>query len=290
MCARGSIVSWSRGGRAVAVRTADGVEHGAGRAVLADVHVVRLYRDLVGDEHLPDAMRHALERFDPGQGTFKVDWALSAPVPWLDADAARAGTVHLADSPEELATTATQIANGYIPERPFLLFGQMTTTDPTRSPPGTEAAWAYTHVPIATKGDAGGELKGLWDDAETGAFVERIEARIEAYAPGFCDRIAARHVFTPPALEAANANLVGGDVNGGTGQLHQQLVFRPVPGLARPETPVPGLFLASASAHPGGGVHGACGANAARAALLAARPGGRWVSGAIRRAANAIGS
>jgi phytoene dehydrogenase-like protein len=143
-------------------------------------------------------------------------------------------------------------------------------------------------VPIAPRGDAGGELKGIWDESETAAFVERMEARVEAYAPGFRDRIIARHVFTPPALEAANANLVGGDVNGGTAQLHQQLVFRPVPGLGRPETPIAGLYLASASAHPGGGVHGACGANAARAALVLDRPGGRFLSGAVRRVSRRV--
>jgi phytoene dehydrogenase-like protein len=101
--------------------------------------------------------------------------------------------------------------------------------------------------------------------------VERIEAIIDALAPGFRGSIRARHVFTPPGLEAANPNLDGGAVNGGTTQLHQQLVFRPVPGLGRPETPIPGLYLASASAHPGGGVHGAAGANAARAAVLGDR-------------------
>jgi phytoene dehydrogenase-like protein len=118
------------------------------------------------------------------------------------------------------------------------------------------------------RGDAGGGgITGTWDTSETEQFVARMEARIEALAPGFGDLVMARHVFTPPTLEAANANLVGGDVNGGTAQLHQQLVFRPIPGLARSETPIRGLYLASASAHPGGGVHGACGANAARSAL-----------------------
>jgi phytoene dehydrogenase-like protein len=140
--------------------------------------------------------------------------------------------------------------------------------DPTRSPPGTETAWAYTHVPQRVRGDAGGELKGRWDFGEAEAFADRIEARIEALAPGFRSLIRGRYVATPPLLEAGNANLVGGAVNGGSAQLHQQLVFRPLPGVARAETPVRGLYLGSASAHPGGGVHGACGANAARAALV----------------------
>jgi phytoene dehydrogenase-like protein len=153
-----------------------------------------------------------------------------------------------------------------------VLLGQMTTTDPTRSPAGTEAAWAYTHVPQQVRGDAGSDhgfaIAGSWDDRDCAEIVRRIEGRIEAHAPGFRDRVIARHVLSPLDMERRNANLVGGDISGGTAQLHQQLVFRPVPGLARSETPIAGLFLASASAHPGGGVHGACGANAARAALF----------------------
>ena len=117
-------------------------------------------------------------------------------------------------------------------------------------------------------GDGAQELKGVWDDDEGERFADRMEARIERLAPGFRDRIVARHVLTPPALEASNANLVGGDIGSGTMQLSQQLVLRPVPGLGRAESPIKGLYLASASAHAGGGVHGACGANAARAALL----------------------
>jgi phytoene dehydrogenase-like protein len=147
----------------------------------------------------------------------------------------------------------------------------MTTSDPTRSPAGTESLWGYTHVPHRVKGDAGGDLAGKWDERETEEFVARVERELEAGAPGFADRVVGRNVLTPPMLEAADANLVGGAVNGGTAQLHQQLIFRPTLGLGRAETPIRGLFLASASAHPGGGVHGACGANAARAALLAER-------------------
>jgi phytoene dehydrogenase-like protein len=148
--------------------------------------------------------------------------------------------------------------------------GQMTTADPLRSPAGTESAWAYTHVPAEIRGDAGragGTIRGRWDDAERDAVVERIEQRIEEHAPGFRDLVVARHVMAPADLESANPSLVGGDISGGTQQLHQQLVFRPVPGLSRAATPVRGLYLGSSSAHPGGGVHGACGANAARAAL-----------------------
>ncbi|MFD7513039.1 phytoene desaturase family protein, partial [Streptomyces sp. NPDC059853] len=131
-------------------------------------------------------------------------------------------------------------------------------------------AWAYTHVPHRVRGDAAGQgLTGRWDEREREAMADRVEEQVERYAPGFRALIAARRVLCPPVLEAADANLHGGAVNGGTTSLHQQLVFRPVPGTGRPETPVRGLYLASASAHPGGGVHGACGANAARAALRA---------------------
>ena len=257
-----------RDGRAKAVRVASGEVVPARRAILADVGAPVLYLDLVGPHHLRDRFVKRVGRFTHGPATVKVDWALSGPVPWTDPDVSRAGTVHVADSVDELTGTFRAVHDGVIPARPFLLVGQMTTADPTRSPAGTEALWAYTHVPQHTRSDAGGELKGTWDDAEGEVFAERMEERIERLAPGFRDRIVARHVFTPPGLEAANANLVGGDIGGGTMQLSQQLVLRPVPGLARAETPITGLYLASASAHPGGGVHGACGANAARAALL----------------------
>ena len=161
--------------------------------------------------------------------------------------------------------------------------------DPTRQPAGAETAWAYTHVPHQVNGDAGGDgLTGSWDERETAAFVARLEAQVEALAPGFGDLVRARHVFTPANFASFDENLVGGALNGGTAQIHQQLIFRPTPGLGRPETPLRGLFLASASAHPGGGVHGACGANAARAAL--ARQRARRVSVAAAAGAAAYGS
>jgi phytoene dehydrogenase-like protein len=208
-----------------------------------------------------------LRRFQYDSSTVKVDWALSGPIPWMAEDARRAGTVHLAEGMDHFVEASRDLAMGCIPARPHLVVGQMGVADPTRSPAGTETAWAYTHVPQRVRGDAGGDLKGVWDFGEAEAFADRVEARIEALAPGFRSLIRGRYVATPPLLEAADANLVGGAVNGGTAQLHQQLVFRPVPGLGRAETPVRGLYLGSASAHPGGGVHGACGANAARAAL-----------------------
>jgi len=158
---------------------------------------------------------------------------------------------------------------GAVPAAPFMLAGQMTTTDPTRSPAGTESFWAYTHVPQETRTDAGaGDVAGTWDRDDCERFADRMQARMERLAPGFGAMILARRVLGPRELESRNANLVGGAVGGGTSQLHQQLVFRPVPGLGRAETGIGGLYLGSASAHPGGGVHGAPGSNAARAALL----------------------
>jgi phytoene dehydrogenase-like protein len=149
--------------------------------------------------------------------------------------------------------------------------------DPTRQPRGAETAWAYTHVPQQIDGDERGRLTGRWDEADEQAMAERVEERIERLAPGFRALIVGRHVFTPRTMELADRNLVGGAINGGTAQLHQQLVFRPAAGLRRAATPVPGLYLASASAHPGGGVHGACGANAARAALSLRERGRRLI-------------
>ncbi len=257
-----------RGGRAVAVRTSGGETVSADRAVLADVSVPALYGELVDARHVPGRVLADLRRFQWDFATFKVDWALDGKVPWTAEDAATAGTVHLADGVDGLTRFASQISMGQVPDRPFALFGQMTTADATRSPAGTEAAWAYTHVPHHVRGDAGDDgLTGVWNQAEQEAMADRMEHQVERYAPGFSSRIRARRILAPPTLEAMNANLHGGAINGGTTALHQQLLFRPTPGTGRPETPVKGLYLASAGAHPGGGVHGAPGANAAHAAL-----------------------
>jgi phytoene dehydrogenase-like protein len=259
-----------RGGRAVGVAVAGGDTITARRAVLADCDVQRLLLSMVDPEHVPAEHRDRLRRrFQRSSATFKVDWALSAPIPWSEPAARRAGTVHVAESLDELSITSTQLAIGLVPAAPFLLVGQMTTADASRSPRGTESAWTYTHVPVAARGDAGDDgISGRWETADRERFVRRIEQRIELLAPGFADRVIARHVMAPPDLEARDGNLVGGDISGGTAQLHQQAIFRPVSGWGRPETPVRRLYLASASAHPGGAVHGACGANAARAAIL----------------------
>lgn len=269
-------------GRAVGVRTAGG-DVAARSAVLADVGAPALFLQLVQRGHLPSRLLDDLRRFQYDNATVKVDWALDGPVPWEAEDARRAGTVHVTEGVDELTHHATQLVTGRIPDRPFLVFGQYGMADPSRAPEGAETAWAYTHVPHLVKSDAGGDgLTGAWDERETDAFAARIEREVEALAPGFRDRIRARHVLTPPGMEARNANLWNGALNGGTAQLQQQVVFRPTSGLGRPETPVRGLYLASASAHPGGGVHGGPGANAARAALKAARP---WPLGLGSRAA-----
>lgn len=256
-----------RSGRAVAVRLAGGETVPARRAVVADVAASHLYLDLVGPEHLPARLTSEVRRWQLDHGTFKVDWALARPIPWQDDQARRAGAVHLGRDMEHLSSYAGDLAAGRVPEKPFLLLGQMGRADPTRSPPGTETAWAYTHVPNprARPGAA------RWDEATRSALAERIEAEVEARAPGFRALVLGRRVADPLRLEAEDANLVGGAVNAGTAQLHQQLVFRPVPGRAGPATPVEALYLASASAHPGGGVHGACGAAAARLVLRRSR-------------------
>ncbi|MFJ6940154.1 phytoene desaturase family protein [Streptomyces sp. NPDC101132] len=257
-----------RQGRAVGVRTADGGGVAARRAVLADVAAPALYGGMVDEALLPGRLLADLKAFHWDFATVKVDWALNGPVPWTAPGAAGAGTVHLADGVDALTRFAAQIAMGQVPDEPFLLMGQMTTADPARSPAGTESAWAYTHVPQHVRGDAGGQgLSGTWDHGEQERMADRVEDQIERHAPGFRSRVLARRVLAPPTLEGLDANLHGGAINGGTAALHQQLFFRPLPGTGRPETPVRGLYLASASAHPGGGVHGAPGANAARAAL-----------------------
>lgn len=248
------------GRRVRGVRLADG-ERIAAPVVVADVLATSLYGGLVPAEDLPARTTWGMRRFRMDPGTVKVDWALSGPVPWAVAPPYAPGTVHVADSVEEIEVGIRQIAAGVLPERPFLVAGQMTTTDPTRSPAGTESMWAYTHVP-----------HGLdWTPDSLERFADRMQSRLEALAPGFGSRVLARRILGPADFEARDANLVGGALNGGTAQLRQQLVLRPVPGLGRAETPIRGLYLGSASAHPGGGVHGAAGSNAARAALAHAR-------------------
>jgi phytoene dehydrogenase-like protein len=194
-------------------------------------------------------------RYRYGPATVKVDWALEGPIPWEAAEARAAGTVHLSGDEAELLATIAQHRDR-LPERPFLLLGQQSLADRTRAPQGKHTAWAYTHGPQT----------GIDWSRELERHVERIEAQVERFAPGFRDLILARHVMGPVDLERRNRNLVGGDVGGGSYRL-RQVVFRPVPRLSPYRTPVAGLYLGSAATFPGGAVHGVPGDAAARVAL-----------------------
>ncbi|MDT7580135.1 MAG: hypothetical protein QOK35_1399 [Pseudonocardiales bacterium] len=257
------------GGRAVTVHTTAGLTVRVRRAVIADVNAPTLYRDLLPADAVPARLRADLERFEWDTPVVKLNWALDGPIPWRAAEVGSAGTVHLGADEFGLVRWSADLESRTLPSSPFLLFGQMTTADPSRSPAGTESAWAYTHLP-----------RGIDDEASADELARRVDATVEAFAPGFADRVVHRHVQGPRDLEATDPNLVSGAVNGGTAQLFQQLVFRPVPGLGRPETVVGNVYLGGSSAHPGGGVHGVCGAMAARAALRA-----EGVTGRVRRRA-----
>ncbi|MDQ1652757.1 MAG: hypothetical protein QOI35_1957 [Cryptosporangiaceae bacterium] len=253
-------------GIAVGVVDASGEAIRARRAVLADVSAPTLYTELLNPQILPARFRSDLDRFQWDNDVVKVDWALSSPVPWNNPDAHGAGTVHLGTDLDGLTGYAADLARGRLPETLFLLMGQMTTSDPVRSPAGTESLWAYTHVP-----------RGLLWTADTAAgYADRIEELVERYAPGFRGLVKARAVAAPGV--GGHGDVV---VNGGTAAISQQLVFRPVPGLGRADTPIDRLYLASASAHPGGGVHGAPGNNAAAAALARAGAFGDLSRGTI---------
>jgi phytoene dehydrogenase-like protein len=228
-------------------------ELGDARAVLLDV-TPRGLLALAG-ERLPSRYRRRLERYRYGPGVFKLDWALDGPIPWRAEECARAATVHLGATLEEIAKSEAAPARGEIVERPYVLLAQQSLFDPTRAPAGQHAAWAYCHVPNGSTVD----------------MTERIEGQVERFAPGFRERILARSALGPADLERYNANYVGGDINGGAATL-SQLLTRPVARLSPYTTPLPGVFLCSSSTPPGGGVHGMCGYHAARAALRSLRP------------------
>ncbi|MEV4104043.1 NAD(P)/FAD-dependent oxidoreductase [Nonomuraea sp. NPDC049649] len=196
---------------------------------------------------LPPGYRDRLLRFRHGPGVFKLDWALDGPVPWRDPAVAGAGTVHLGGTLEEIALSEAETAAGRHSPRPYVLLVQPYAADPTR---GGHTLWAYCHVPNGSAADMTGP----------------IEAQIERYAPGFRERVLARHAMGPAELEAANPNLVGGDIGGGLASL-AQFVKRPVWSPAPWRTPLPGVFLCSSSTPPGPGVHGMGGWQAARLAL-----------------------
>ncbi len=213
----------------------------------------------ISGDRLPAGYRRALARFRYGPGAFKADYALSAPIPWRARECARAGTVHLGGTLDEIAAAAQAVAAGRPPDRPFVIVAQHTLFDASRAPPGRHTAWACCQVPHGFAGDAAAAL----------------EAQIERFAPGFRDVVLARSVRGPPALERDDPNLVGGDVGGGEVSL-RQVVFRPAARVVPWATPVPGLLLCSSSTPPGGGVHGMCGYLAARAALREVERGRVW--------------
>lgn len=204
---------------------------------------------------LPERYRRHLENFRHGPGIFKIDYALSGPIPWTAEACGRAGTVHLGGTIEEVAHAERQVTQGEVPRSPFVLLTQPTVFDPSRAPDGQHVAWAYCHVPYGCPVD----------------MTAAIEAQIERFAPGFRERILARSVTSPGTISQGNANLAGGDISGGACDLWQ-LIARPVLSFDPYRMPVRGhggsqLYLCSSSTPPGGGVHGMCGWHAARSAL-----------------------
>lgn len=267
-----------RDGRAVGVQTADGRDIAARRGVLATTDVAVLLRDLVGLEQLPSSVADGLRRFERDLPTVKVNWLLPQTVPWTADGARRAGTVHLGEGTDAAVRSATDLETGRRPRRPFLVVGQMATADPSRAPVGHEVLWAYTHLPRSLA-----DAPAAAVDRVAMRVADQMAQTLERYAPGALDGATEFHVQTPGELQREDASLVRGGLNGGTSQLHQQLVLRPFAGALGPRLPVEGLYLAGSGAHPGGGVHGACGQNAAVAALRDARAWGPVVR-PVRRA------
>lgn len=245
-----------RGRRAVGVTTAGGRTVRARRAVVADVTAPRLFCEMLPADAVPAGLRRQLEHFVWDPPVVKVNYALDGRIPWRAQSLAAAGTVHLGADADGLMRWMADLNTRVVPEHPFMLLGQTTTADPSRSPAGTESVWAYTHLP-----------RNVADDAAAERLAAAVDRVIEEHAPGFGSRVIGRFVQRPSDLQASDANLHLGALNGGTAQLQQMLIFRPAPGMGRAETPIERLYLGSASATPGGSVHGACGRNAANAAL-----------------------
>jgi phytoene dehydrogenase-like protein len=220
----------------------------AARAYLLDLGPAQLLR--WSGLRWPKGYRRRLARYRYGPGVFKIDWALSGPIPWRAEACRRAGTVHVGGTAEEIAVSEHDAWHGRVTEKPFILVGQSSLFDATRAPAGAQTGWAYCHVPHGSTVDR----------------TAAIEAQIERFAPGFRDLILARHTINSAALEAYNPNCVGGDINGGAATL-AQLFTRPVARLVPYATPDPRVFLCSASTPPSGGVHGMCGYQAAQAVL-----------------------
>jgi phytoene dehydrogenase-like protein len=241
-------------GRIVGVELAGG-ERLAAPLVIADVMPGAL-ATLAGDA-LPARYARALRRYRQGPATLKVDWALDGQIPWSAPEAREAGTVHVGGTAREVLETTRPSAA--LRERPFMLLGQQSIADPSRAPAGKHTAWAYTRGPHSIDWQAGNDRQ-----------VERMEAQVERFAPGFRERILARHVLGPAELQRRNANLIGGDVGGGSYSL-AQVFFRPVLSPAPYRTPLRGLYIGSAATFPGGAVHGVPGHAAARLALAEQR-------------------
>jgi phytoene dehydrogenase-like protein len=220
----------------------------AHRALVLDLTPKQLLR--VDGLRFPPRYERALRRYRYGPGACKVDYALSGPVPWRDAGSAQAGTVHVGGTFEEIAAAEAAVWRGEHPERPFVIVAQQSLFDPTRAPSGSHTLWAYTHVPNGSTVDV----------------TAAIERQIERFASGFRDLVISKRTRTAADLEGDNENDVGGDINGGVLDL-RQLWTRPSARISPHTTPLPGVFLASASTPPGGGVHGICGHSAARAVL-----------------------
>jgi len=204
----------------------------------------------IARSRLPPGFSRRLRAFRYGPGAFKLDYALSEPIPWTNPDVARAGTVHLGGSLLEIAESERACNEGRVSDRPYVLVAQQSMADASRAPAGQHTGWAYCHVPPGWPGDC----------------TERIEAQIERYAPGFRDCVLARHVMGPADLAAHNVNYVGGDVNGGAATL-AQLFARPTARVMPWSTPDSRVWICSASSPPGGGVHGMGGYNAVAAAF-----------------------
>lgn len=226
-------------------------------AYLFDVSPINLVR--IAGERLPHAYLRKLARYRHGPAAFKLDWALDGPIPWRAVECRAAGTVHLGGTLAEMARSERAAWHGSHPEQPYVILTQPSLFDPTRAPAGKHTAWAYCHVP---------NLHHPHDAVPQHEMVERIEAQVERFAPGFKARILARHVMAPADFEAYNPNYVGGDVIGGAQDL-PQFFARPVLSRNPYATPAAGIYLCSASTPPGGGVHGMCGYHAARSVLKA---------------------
>jgi phytoene dehydrogenase-like protein len=219
------------------------------RAYLLDVTPRQLLA--IAGDRLTSKERAALGRYRYGPGVFKIDWALRGPVPWRDPRCARAATVHLSGSLDQIDRAERAVHAGAVPSRPFTLFVQPSLFDATRVPvAGHHTAWAYCHVPAGSRLDA----------------THAIEAHVEDVAPGFRDLVIARATMDAPAMAAYNPNYIGGDINGGLADFGQ-LLFRPRVQIDPYATSAPDVFLCSSSTPPGGGVHGMCGYWAARSAL-----------------------